>query len=156
MEELRQKSIDEFQQFQQKIDSSSIKLLEEGIYDYSIERLDSLGYQDHEELPIDQLKFIYCQNFTKVILSLNDENTHDILLKNPYKFVELKRQELNSTRWEKLYRNRTDDIARKKGAHRCPKCKSWFTEYIEVQTRSADESATIKISCECGYRWKLN
>lgn len=37
----------------------------------------------------------------------------------------------------------------------CGKCKSRETSYYEVQTRSADESMTIFITClNCGNRWK--
>ena len=38
----------------------------------------------------------------------------------------------------------------------CPKCKSKKTEYVEVQTRSADEPTTKKCFCNnCNYRWKF-
>eukprot|EP00322_Chrysochromulina_rotalis_P027798 CAMPEP_0115859954 /NCGR_PEP_ID=MMETSP0287-20121206/16879_1 /TAXON_ID=412157 /ORGANISM="Chrysochromulina rotalis, Strain UIO044" /LENGTH=338 /DNA_ID=CAMNT_0003314265 /DNA_START=42 /DNA_END=1055 /DNA_ORIENTATION=+ len=40
------------------------------------------------------------------------------------------------------------------GILKCPKCKSMKTEYIEVQTRSADEPTTKKCTCNaCEYRW---
>lgn len=42
------------------------------------------------------------------------------------------------------------------GILKCPKCKSMKTEYIEVQTRSADEPTTKKCTCNnCEYRWKF-
>jgi len=42
------------------------------------------------------------------------------------------------------------------GILKCPKCKSMKTEYIEVQTRSADEPTTKKCLCNaCDYRWKF-
>ena len=38
----------------------------------------------------------------------------------------------------------------------CPRCKSKKTEYVEVQTRSADEPTTKKCLCnDCEYRWKF-
>ncbi len=42
------------------------------------------------------------------------------------------------------------------GILKCPRCKSMKTEYIEVQTRSADEPTTKKCTCnDCDYRWKF-
>lgn len=42
------------------------------------------------------------------------------------------------------------------GILKCPRCKSMKTEYIEVQTRSADEPTTKKCNCNsCDYRWKF-
>jgi transcription elongation factor S-II len=38
----------------------------------------------------------------------------------------------------------------------CPRCRSKKTEYVEVQTRSADEPTTKKCFCNnCNYRWKF-
>jgi transcription elongation factor S-II len=42
------------------------------------------------------------------------------------------------------------------GILKCPKCKSMKTDYVEVQTRSADEPTTKKCICNvCDYRWKF-
>ena len=42
------------------------------------------------------------------------------------------------------------------GILKCPRCKSMKTEYVEVQTRSADEPTTKKCTCNsCEYRWKF-
>lgn len=42
------------------------------------------------------------------------------------------------------------------GILKCPRCKSMKTQYIEVQTRSADEPTTKKCNCNnCDYRWKF-
>ena len=39
----------------------------------------------------------------------------------------------------------------------CRKCKSKKCTYYELQTRSADEPATIFVSClNCGKNWKMN
>ena len=40
----------------------------------------------------------------------------------------------------------------------CSKCKQNNCSYAEVQTRSADESATLFITClnpECGHKWRI-
>jgi DNA-directed RNA polymerase subunit M/transcription elongation factor TFIIS len=37
----------------------------------------------------------------------------------------------------------------------CPSCSHGYAYFMEVQTRSADEPATIFYKCvDCGYRWK--
>jgi len=40
---------------------------------------------------------------------------------------------------------------------KCPRCYKRKANYIEVQTRSADEPMTTFLTClECGKKWKLN
>lgn len=42
------------------------------------------------------------------------------------------------------------------GVFQCKKCKSYKTTYYEMQTRSADESATIFVNCHnCDKKWKI-
>lgn len=41
------------------------------------------------------------------------------------------------------------------GMHRCGRCKSYKTEYTQLQTRSSDEPMTTFVYClNCGNRWK--
>lgn len=50
---------------------------------------------------------------------------------------------------------RTSD-ADYEGLLKCGKCKSTKTDYTTMQTRSADEPATVFASCRnCGHRWKF-
>lgn len=100
---------------------------------------------------IKNIKLLYKPCISKLVfnkLRNNDFKDEDILT--------MSREELFPEKWNKLYTDRTDllKVHKKKGAHKCPRCKSWYTTYVEVQTRSADESATVKVSCECGYKWK--
>ena len=40
--------------------------------------------------------------------------------------------------------------------YKCNRCKKRKCTYFELQTRSADESMTIYITClNCGKRWKI-
>lgn len=56
---------------------------------------------------------------------------------------------------EKSYQNYAGKT-QEDGILKCPKCKSMKTEYVEVQTRSADEPTTKKCLCNsCDYRWKF-
>jgi len=72
-------------------------------------------------------------------------------------------QEMNSDRWKDLierkikrdeskYSNRLEAST---DMFTCSKCKSKKCTYYELQTRSADEPATIFITClNCGKNWK--
>jgi len=52
------------------------------------------------------------------------------------------------------YKRRRDE-GRESGYLRCGKCKSFKTDFYEVQTRSADEPMTVFITChDCGARTK--
>jgi DNA-directed RNA polymerase subunit M/transcription elongation factor TFIIS len=43
------------------------------------------------------------------------------------------------------------------GILKCPKCKSYKTEYVELFTRKADEASTKKCYCfVCGKRWRFS
>jgi DNA-directed RNA polymerase subunit M/transcription elongation factor TFIIS len=70
------------------------------------------------------------------------------------------REELDPEKWSKLKDLRLQKetkINKKKGLHRCPKCKSWFTVYQQLQTASADESMRVSVSCtDCGHHWKYS
>jgi transcription elongation factor S-II len=72
-------------------------------------------------------------------------------------------QEMNSDRWKDLierkikrdeskYSNRLEAST---DMFTCSKCKSKKCTYYELQTRSADEPATIFVTClNCGKNWK--
>jgi len=104
----------------------------------------------YNDIPIEDILFFYKAYTVKNMIDIQKNKS---LFSNG---IEHDRSEIYPERWNVLHKNRTEDLLKKKGAHRCPRCKSWFTEHVEIQTRSADESATVKISCECGHRWKLN
>jgi len=45
---------------------------------------------------------------------------------------------------------------KRRGIMACGRCKSWSTDYYQLQTRSADESITSFFTClDCGKRWKV-
>lgn len=104
----------------------------------------------------------YKQVYIRVLYHLLQVKNKETILKNLTKenaeeFALLSREVLYPEKWKELYDIRNEVVEKKKGAYQCSRCKSWHTEYVEVQTRAADESATVKVSCsECGHRWKLN
>lgn len=71
--------------------------------------------------------------------------------------------EKNPERWKKLQEMRNAEEQylyakpqRGSTLYKCAKCKDRNTAVTQVQTRSADEPATIFIYClSCGYQWKI-
>lgn len=113
--------------------------LENGLYNYS-------GSDETEQ---------YKHNYVSLMSNLENSLIRERMLKDPENFFMKSRMEMYPEKWEILYKNRTEDIVRKKGANKCPRCKTYNTSYQEIQTRSADESSTVKVSCDCGHRWIL-
>jgi DNA-directed RNA polymerase subunit M/transcription elongation factor TFIIS len=155
-------------------DKTISKNLEEGTFNYSIERVaESLSLsvvtllksKDEilEKVPFHDLKTAYKQVFMKVLCNIKfNENNEFVKQKIIEKewlakdVAKMHREELFPKKWDKLYKDRTEDLKKKriKGAHRCPKCKSWYTSHTEAQTKSADESCSVFVKCECGYNWR--
>jgi transcription elongation factor S-II len=72
-------------------------------------------------------------------------------------------QELNPDRWSKLIEQKikrdaskfTVNVQASTDMFTCKKCRSKKCTYYELQTRSADEPATIFVTClDCGKHWK--
>jgi transcription elongation factor S-II len=72
-------------------------------------------------------------------------------------------QEMNQMRWKELIEQKikrdankyTTNIQASTDMFTCRKCKSKRCTYYELQTRSADEPATIFVTClDCGKNWK--
>lgn len=68
--------------------------------------------------------------------------------------------EIYPERWEEIIRQMEAANAPKKeelveGIFTCGKCRSKYTTYFQMQTRSADEPMTVFVTCKkCGNRWK--
>jgi len=78
-------------------------------------------------------------------------------------FAFITHQEMNPAHWkdkldQKMKRDKskcTTNIEASTDLFCCKKCKSKKCTYYELQTRSADESATIFITClDCGKNWR--
>jgi transcription elongation factor S-II len=76
----------------------------------------------------------------------------------------LTHQEMNPEKWMTLIENKiirnaskyNNNIEASTDMFTCKKCKSKRCTYYELQTRSADEPATIFITClDCGKHWKM-
>ena len=117
-----------------------------------------------EDIPFQEFKTMYKQVFIKVLSNIKyNKNSAFVCSKiidkewSPKDIPRMHREELFPERWDSLYKDRTEHLnkKKKKGMHRCPKCKSWYTDYTQLQTRSSDEPMSTFVTCiDCDYRWK--
>ena len=82
---------------------------------------------------------------------------------SPQNVAFMTHQEYNPTRWKALIESKMkrdaskydDNIQASTNMYTCKKCKSSRCTYYEMQTRSADEPATIFVTClDCGKHWR--
>jgi transcription elongation factor S-II len=140
--------------------------LEKGIYNYAIKEASNKKIIKKWENPyftqlyLDRLRSIY----------LNLKNNSDLItqLKNkditPQILAFMTHQEMDPKHWGKLIEQKAKRDANKFNTNvqastdmfTCKKCKSKKCTFYEMQTRSADEPATIFITCiDCGKNWKM-
>jgi len=138
--------------------------LEIAIYNYAIKEANSrkiIKKWDNPhfvQLYIDRLRSIYV-NLKNVDL-VEQVKTGEI---TPQTLAFMTHQELNPGRWSKLIEQKikrdaskfTTNVQASTDMFTCKKCRSKKCTYYELQTRSADEPATIFVTClNCGKHWK--
>lgn len=102
-------------------------------------------------------KTSYIEN-DRLLIRLEEKEfyPHDIAFMKPQNvFPERWRDTLDMyiKKYEHAYENK---VVAMTDMYRCGKCKKRETVYTEIQSRSADESATIHIRCiNCGNGWKI-
>ena len=81
----------------------------------------------------------------------------------PQQFAFMTHQEMNPERWAQLIQQKikrdaskfNTNIEASTDMYTCKKCRSKKCTYYELQTRSADEPATIFVTClDCGKHWR--
>ena len=138
--------------------------LEKGVFNYAIKEGTSkkiIKKWDNSrfvQLYLDRLRSVYI-NLKNVEL-LDQIKSGEI---TPQTLAFMTHQEMNQTRWKELIEQKIKrdinkyetKIQAPTDMFTCRKCKSKRCTYYELQTRSADEPATIFITClECGKNWK--
>lgn len=138
--------------------------LEKGIFNYVIKESNSRKIVKKWENPaftdlyIDRLRTIYT-NLKNPDL-IQQINHGDI---TPQQVAFMTHQEFNPERWRELIDKKRKRDASKNNTNieastdmfTCKKCRSKRCTYYELQTRSADEPATIFVTClDCGKNWK--
>jgi transcription elongation factor S-II len=138
--------------------------LEKAIFNYAIKEATQKKIIKKWENPyfkqlyVDRLRTIVNNlKHTEIIQQLQSEEL------KPQVFAFMTHQEMNPSRWSTLIQQKIKRDASKFNTNieastdmfTCKKCKSKKCTYYELQTRSADEPATIFITClDCGKHWK--
>lgn len=138
--------------------------IERGVFNYSIKEANSKKIIKKWENPrfvqlyLDRLRSIYIN--LKNPQLLNQVKNKEIA---PQSIAFMTHQEMNTSHWRVLLEQKmirdankyTTNIQASTDMFTCKKCKSKRCTYYELQTRSADEPATIFITClDCGKNWK--
>jgi len=138
--------------------------LEKGIFNYALKEgtakkiIKKWDNQSFVMLYLDRLRSIYInlQNNDLLDQVKSGEITPQVL-------AFMTHQEMNKEHWRELIEQKTKrdfhkydkQIEASTDMFTCRKCKSKKCTYYELQTRSADEPATIFVTClDCGKNWK--
>jgi DNA-directed RNA polymerase subunit M/transcription elongation factor TFIIS len=144
-------------------DSVSINL-EKGVFNYALKEATRKKIVKKWENP--QFTSIYIDRLRSIYMNLKN----DVFLKQirsgeiDSKSVGfMTHQEFNPEKWHVLIEKKMkrdaskydDNIQASTDMYTCRKCKSKRCTYYEMQTRSADEPATIFVTClDCGKHWR--
>lgn len=138
--------------------------LEKAVFNYAIKEATSRKIIKKWENPhfaqlyIDRLRTIINNLTNPEILSQLESGELP-----PQTFAFMTHQEMKPERWAELIAQKTKRDASKfdmnieasTDMYTCKKCRSKKCTYYEMQTRSADEPATIFVTClDCGKHWK--
>ena len=138
--------------------------LEKGVFNYAIKEANNHKIvKKWENPPFVQL---YTDRLRSIYINLKNAD----LLKQiqdgevaPQTVAFMTHQEFNPTHWKVLIDQKikrdaskfTTNIEASTDMFTCKRCKSKRCTYYELQTRSADEPATIFVTClDCGKHWK--
>ena len=138
--------------------------LEKGVFNYAIKEAGRKKIVKKWENP--HFVCLYKDRLRSIYMNLKNNNfmnqiqNGDIL---PQNVAFMTHQEFNPERWRLLIEKKmkrdaskyTDNIQASTNMYTCRKCKSNRCTYYEMQTRSADEPATIFVTClDCGKHWR--
>ena len=138
--------------------------LEKGIFNFAIKEANSRKIIKKWEnsrfvqLYTDRLRTIFVNLKNEELLS--SLNNGEIL---PQQLAFMTHQEMNPEHWRKWIEQKairdankfTNNIQASTDMFTCKKCRGKRCTYYELQTRSADEPATIFVTClDCGKNWK--
>lgn len=138
--------------------------LEKGIFNYAIKEANSYKIVKKWENPpfvqlyTDRLRSVYINlKNPELLKQINDGEVA------PQTIAFMTHQEFHPQHWKILIDKKikrdaskfTTNIEASTDMFTCKRCKSKRCTYYELQTRSADEPATIFVTClDCGKHWK--
>lgn len=144
-------------------DTKSINL-EKGIYNYTIKESESKKIV--KKWDNQQFAQIYIDRFRSIYINLKNAELLQQIKNNEITVQSvafMTHQEMKPQQWSPLIKQKikrdaakyTMNIEASTDMFTCKKCKSKKCTYYELQTRSADEPATIFVTClDCGKHWK--
>lgn len=139
--------------------------LEKGVFNFAIKEgalhkiIKKWENPAFAHLYLDRLKMIYVnlQSSPDVVAQLKNGDilpqtlafmTHQEFCRDHWKDLIEQKLKRDASKYDKKIEASTDMFT-------CKKCKSKKCTYYELQTRSADEPATIFVTClDCGKHWK--
>jgi len=161
------------EQFRENIHNKFVPILEDetlslnmekAIYNYAIKEANQRKIVKKWDNPLfvqlyaDRLRSIYIN--LKIPELLEQIKSRELA---PQTVVFMTHQEFKPDHWRELIANKikrdasryTNNIEASTDMFTCKKCRSKRCTYYELQTRSADEPATIFVTClDCGKNWK--
>ena len=141
-----------------------IRNLEKGIYNYTIKEAGRRKIIKKWNNPL--FVQLYVDKLRSIFLNLEQHDFLNQIQKGeilPQQVAFMTHQEINPSQWKehierKMKRDASkynDNIQASTNMYTCRKCKSQRCTYYEMQTRSADEPATIFVTClDCGKHWR--
>lgn len=153
-------------------DISLCKEIEQGVYNYSISMASTEDIIPRWDNKI--FKSMYGNKIRSLYTNLNADsyvrNINFVKRFNdgtiePYEIAFMKPYDIFPEKWEKIrekeyHHNKLLYLTKEEAMtdeYKCRRCKKRETTYFELQIRSADEPATLFITCvNCGMRWTKN
>ncbi len=141
--------------------------LEKGIYNYAIKEASQRKIVKKWENPF--FVQIYKDRLRSIYVNLKNPDNPELLEQirtgeiTPQSLAFMTHQELQPKQWNDLIQRKikrdaskyVDNTQASTDMFTCKKCRSKRCTYYELQTRSADEPATIFVTClDCGKHWK--
>jgi transcription elongation factor S-II len=146
------------------LDVSDATNLEIGIFNYAIKEATRKKIVKKWENP--HFVSIYIDRLRSIYMNLKNEHLKNLIRNGevePKQLAFMTHQEFNPDHWRDIIEKKmkrdaskyNDNIQASTNMYTCRKCKSTRCTYYEMQTRSADEPATIFVTClDCGKHWR--
>lgn len=140
--------------------------VERGVYNFALKEADM--HKIVKKWDNSAFVHLYVDRLRTIYMNLNNANFLENIRSGeitPQQLAYMTHQEMNGERWKQLIEQKTKRDANKytkkmvasTDMYTCKNknCRSKECTYVELQTRSADEPATIYVTCvKCEYTWR--
>ena len=154
------------------LDDTQVKDMEIGVYNWTIEYSDEHKIIKNWKNP--RFYKVYVEKARSIVSNIDNTSYLDnkrLITRlsekefAPHEIPFMKPENMFPERWKQTvdaYMKKYENAYERKDVvvsslFRCGKCKKKQCTYFEAQTRSADEGATVFVSClNCGNKWKMS